>query len=133
MKLGNAKEKWCPMTAGAFSSKCFASDCMAWRWINQDSGFCGLAGPLLCTAGSGISRPTDISESEENLIDKFVYHFCDLRAGNEIAASELYENFSECGLLTMNMSAKRFGQIITRNCERVKRGGTVYYKGIALK
>jgi hypothetical protein len=130
MKHENAKEKWCPMTSGAFSSKCVASDCMSWRWINQVSGFCGLCGPLVCTAGSGIIRPADISEAEIALVDRFVSDCCLIGTGGSTEAAAVFARFID--LNGQCMSAKRFGQIIIRNCERIKRGGVVYYKGLLL-
>lgn len=51
-----AKEKWCsymklyhfegghynqPIDTENVSSKCIASNCMSWAWIDDDSGYCG--------------------------------------------------------------------------------------------
>lgn len=134
MKHGNAFTQMCPMVPRGESNennRCVASGCMAWRWINQDSGFCGLAGPLVCTAGSGIIRPADISDSEISIVDRFVSECCMILPGADTNASALFSRFVD--LNGACMSAKRFGQIIARNCERIKRGGVVYYKGIALR
>jgi hypothetical protein len=52
-----AKNRWCPLTAGADPEdergrSCIASQCMAWRWVldysdgeprQTDKGYCGLA------------------------------------------------------------------------------------------
>lgn len=56
-----ARTKWCPfvrignyLSGGSLNRdptgeikanmKCIASDCMAWRWINSEIGFCRLVG-----------------------------------------------------------------------------------------
>lgn len=133
MKHENARTKFCPLKTNIdlISFKCEGSNCMAWRWINQDSGFCGLAGPLVCTAGSGIARPADLGSAEIEIVDRFVSECCLLVGGGDATeASAVYGRFVD--LNGACMSAKRFGQIITRNCERIKRGGVVYYKGLLL-
>ncbi len=54
----DARSKWCPFArvlitrlahptqaAAASQTRCIASDCMAWRWLNKanGNGYCGLA------------------------------------------------------------------------------------------
>jgi hypothetical protein len=50
----DAKTKWCPQTMRSSNasgkaviapfSACLGSECMAWRVLNKNDGFCGLAG-----------------------------------------------------------------------------------------
>ena len=132
MKHGNAFTKMCPMRASLSpeDNRCVASNCMGWRWINQDSGFCGLAGPLVCSAGSGIARTADLSDAEIAIVDRFVSECCLISSGACTEAAAVFSRFVD--LNGQCMSAKRFGQIVIRNCERLKRGGVVYYKGLLL-
>lgn len=43
VKVKEAREKWCCMPE---MEKCFADECMAWRWFDQfkNDGYCGMAG-----------------------------------------------------------------------------------------
>ncbi len=55
MTEDEAREKWCPMMAaspfidGEISTRCIASDCMLWMWVQHEDkrteesrGYCGL-------------------------------------------------------------------------------------------
>ena len=137
MKHENALNKLCPMTPrGDYNdnNRCVASGCMAWRWFNNDSGYCGLAGKPENSAGSGIQRPADISDREKEIVDRFVRFKCEMNNKVESPAEIIAEAFFKFYTgANPEISRKRFGQIMVAcHCKSVKRGGKIYYQGIKL-
>lgn len=132
MKISNAMRLMCPMVADRGNNednRCVGAGCMAWRWHNNESGYCGMAGEPKNTAGSGVARPADIGVAELGLVEKFLDDRCQ-RSNNDISAIDLWNTFkasySQC------MTQKRFGQIIGAKFNRIKRGGVIYCQGLEL-
>jgi hypothetical protein len=133
MKQGNALTKLCPMTPSGDNNdnnRCVASGCMAWRWFNADSGYCGLAGKPENTAGSGVIRKADPPQSIIDSVRNFLMNHCCNSADNTLA-SELYGSYSS--LHTTKITQKTFGAIVSGNYAKVRLGGKIYYQGIKLK
>lgn len=137
MKHGNALIKLCPMAArdgNNEDNRCVASGCMAWRWFNSDSGFCGLAGKPANSAGSGIIRKQDPPAAITATVIFFAEESCVFSSGSEISAKDLYAAYS--GQNRTQISQKLFGSILATEfslLKSIKRGGKIFYQGIRLK
>jgi hypothetical protein len=135
MKHENALNKLCPMTPrGDYNdnNRCVASGCMAWRWFNTQSGYCGLAGKPENSAGSGKTRKTDATEEVVKVIEKFVKDCCVACTDKiETPSKAIYSRFKDYS--SASISQKVFGSIFSRRFKSIKRSGYTWYQGIKLK